>query len=294
MDTDRSKIFKTLNDYKKDLENKGYQVIYIGLYGSQNYNVDDKKSDIDARAIILPSLQDIIFRKVTSKKYSYDTGEVDVKDLITYYDVIKKGNFSFIEPIDTEYYIGDKYIKELFKQIRPNPKSMLGAMYEKRKALTHEYPSKKEEFKKWGCDPKQYHHIVRLHWIIYHNCFHQDNVSYLSYEGKDRKLMLAIKRNSNNESVIDMERKSDALIEIAKEYVDRMPLYKPVNLDEEINAYIEKEIKKNLFKTPITAAREVRTFGNEIPKQDLVKFTELQKYKDKDISYIVYESLEIL
>ena len=106
--------------------------------------------------------------------------------------------------------------------------------------------------------------------------------------------MLAIKRNSNNESVIDMERKSDALIEIAKEYVDRMPLYKPVNLDEEINAYIEKEIKKNLFKTPITAAREVRTFGNEIPKQDLVKFTELQKYKDKDISYIVYESLEIL
>lgn len=294
MDTDRSKIFKTLNDYKKDLENKGYQVIYIGLYGSQNYNVDDKKSDIDARAIILPSLQDIIFRKVTSKKYSYDTGEVDVKDLITYYDVIKKGNFSFIEPIDTEYYIGDKYIKELFKQIRPNPKSMLGAMYEKRKALTHEYPSKKEEFKKWGCDPKQYHHIVRLHWIIYHNCFHQDNVSYLSYEGKDRKLMLAIKRNSNNESVIDMERKSDALIEIAKEYVDRMPLYKPANLDEEINAYIEKEIKKNLFKTPITAAREVRTFGNEIPKQDLVKFTELQKYKDKDISYIVYESLEIL
>lgn len=294
MDTDRSKIFKTLNDYKKDLENKGYQVIYIGLYGSQNYNVDDKKSDIDARAIILPSLQDIIFRKVTSKKYSYDTGEVDVKDLITYYDVIKKGNFSFIEPIDTEYYIGDKYIKELFKQIRPNPKSMLGAMYEKRKALTHEYPSKKEEFKKWGCDPKQYHHIVRLHWIIYHNCFHQDAVSYLSYEGKDRKLMLAIKRNSNNESVIDMEKKSDVLIEIAKEYVDKMPLYKPVNLDEEINSYIEKEIKKNLFKTPITAAREVRTFGNEIPKQDLAKFTELQKYKDKDISYIVYESLEIL
>ena len=33
-------IFKTLNDYKKMLENKGYNVIYIGLYGSQNYNLD--------------------------------------------------------------------------------------------------------------------------------------------------------------------------------------------------------------------------------------------------------------
>lgn len=291
---DKTEIFKTLSKYKKDLEEKGYDVIYIGLYGSQNYNVDDEQSDIDARAIILPSLHDIVFRKVTSKKYSYDTGEVDVKDIITYYDVIKKGNFSFIEPMDTEYYIGDKYIKELFKQIRPNPKSMLGAMHEKRKALTHEYPSKKEEFEKWGCDPKQYHHIVRLFNVIHENFHYQKSVSYLVYNGANRDHMIDIKRNRYNFPVEQFEELSDDFINAAKGLVEKMPPYEPVDLENEISAYLEKEIKKKVSNTTITSAREVRTFGKGIPKQDLDRFPELHNYRDKDISYIVYESLEVL
>lgn len=290
----KEEIFKVLSEYKKDLESKGYQVIYIGLYGSQNYNVDDEKSDIDARAIILPSLNDITFRKVTSKKYTYDTGEVDVKDIITYYDVVRKGNFSFIEPIDTDYYIGDKYIKELFKRFRPNPKSMLGAMYEKRKALTHEYPSKKEEFEKWGCDPKQFHHIFRLYDLIRNNIISGCNNSYLRYEDERRDEMIRVKRTGNNFSVQEMEQISDQLIQSVKKYVDMLPPYEPVDLEKEISSYLEKEIKKSLFKTPVTTAREIRTFGKDIPKQDLSKFPELQNYKDKDVSYIVYESLEIL
>lgn len=101
----KNDIFKTLANYKKVLEERGYKVIYIGLYGSQNYNVDDELSDIDAKAIILPTLHDIIFRKVTSKVIECENGTIDVKDLITFYDVIKKGNFSYIESIDTEYSI---------------------------------------------------------------------------------------------------------------------------------------------------------------------------------------------
>ena len=40
-------IYIRLREYKKILEEKGFNVIYIGLYGSQNYNVDDEQSDID-------------------------------------------------------------------------------------------------------------------------------------------------------------------------------------------------------------------------------------------------------
>ena len=162
----REQIYKQLVEYKKILENKGYNVIYIGLYGSQNYNVDDEQSDIDCKAIILPNLHDIIFRKVTSTTIELETGTIDVKDIITFYNVIRKGNFSYIEAVNTKYSIGDKYIKELFRQIRPNLKSMLGAMYEKRKALTHEYPSKELDFQKEEVEPKQDHHIIRLFDIL--------------------------------------------------------------------------------------------------------------------------------
>ena len=244
---EKQEIFKTIEEYKKGLEEKGYKVIYIGLYGSQNYNVDDELSDIDCKAIILPSLHDIIFRKNTSKVIEFENGEVDVKDLITFYEVIRKGNFSYIEAIDTEYYIGDEYIKNLFKQIRPNFKSILGAMYEKRKALTHEYPSKKEEFEKWGFDPKQYHHIKRLQTLLAHNVVEKENVSYLKYYNVKRKHMINVKRNTGNLSKEFVEEESDKLIEHAKELLPDDYTYEPLDLSEEVSIYLEEHLKSELM-----------------------------------------------
>lgn len=291
----KDNIFRQLSNYKKILEDMGYKVIYIGLYGSQNYNVDDELSDIDAKAIILPNLHDIIFRKVTSKTIECENGSIDVKDLITFYDVIKKGNFSYIESIDTEYSIGDKYIKELFKQFRPNLKSILGAMYEKRKALTHEYPSKKEEFKKWGFDPKQYHHILRLHTILEYNVDNNMNVSYLKYKDQAREKMINIKRNKDNLNIKFVEKDSDYYIENAKKLIPINYKYEAIDLQKDISRYIEKEIKLELINNnPTTYARQYRTFGSPIPKKDLEKFSILEEHKGEDVTYIVYESIEIL
>ena len=292
---EKKEIFKTISNYKRMLEDKGYKVIYIGLYGSQNYNVDDELSDIDAKAIILPSLHDIIFRKVTSKTIECENGSIDVKDLITFYDVIKKGNFSYIECIDTDYSIGDKYIKELFKQFRPNLKSILGAMYEKRKALTHEYPSKKEEFKKWGFDPKQYHHIIRLNTFLEYNGINNTNVSYLKYKELAKEKMINIKRNNDNLTKEFVERDSDYYIENSKILVPKDYKYNIINIDDEINKYIEDKIKLELINNnQTTYARQYRTFGTPIPKKDMNKFPVLEKYNGQDISYIVYESIDIL
>jgi len=288
-------IFKTLNNYQKILVDKGYKVIYIGLYGSQNYNVDDECSDIDCKAIILPTLHDIIFRKVTSKTIECENGTIDVKDLITFHDVIKKGNFSYIEAINTEYSIGDKYIKELFKQIKPNLKSILGAMHEKRKALTHEYPSKKEEFEKWGFDPKQYHHILRLKDILEYIDVTGEQVSYLKYENEARNFMIAEKRNKHNYTKEQVEKCSDIEIELAKKLIPNDYKYESIDLSEEVSKYIENKLKTKLLENSKTmSAREYRTFDNNIPKKDLEKFPILENYQGKDISYIVYESIEIL
>lgn len=238
-------IFKTLSNYKKELEDRGYNVIYIGLYGSQNYNVADEYSDIDCKAIVLPSLYDITFRKATSKTIETKNGAIDVKDLITFYSVIKKGNFSYVEAIDTEYSIGDKYVKELFKRIRPNKKSILGAMYEKRKALTHEYPSKTKEFEQWGFDPKQYHHIIRL----YHLLKTGEDYSYIVYDDEMGKLMIDIKRNNDNLTKEFVEQDSDNIVEKSKILIPDDYVYVPANLDFEISNYIEQKLKLELNKT---------------------------------------------
>lgn len=295
MKMEKQQIFKELGQYKKILEDKGYQVIYIGLYGSQNYNLDDEASDIDCKAIIMPSLHDIIFRNKTSKVVECENGNIDVKDLVTFYEVIRKGNFSYIESIDTEYSIGDKYIKELFKQIRPNLKSMLGAMYEKRKALTHEYPSKHEEFDKWGFDPKQHHHIERLNDLLTINIKNNDNSSYLVYDGALKNFMIDIKRNKYNYTKEQVEECDDRIIEHAKQLIPEDYKYEPIDLSNEVSAYLEKHLKTELTNNSETlSAREYRTFDSGIPKKDLEKFPILEQYKGQDISYIVYESIEIL
>lgn len=296
----KEKIFKTLSKYKKILEEKGYNVIYVGLYGSQNYNLQDEYSDIDVKAIILPNLHDVIFRKVTSKVIECEEGNIDVKDLLTFYDVIKKGNYSYVESIETEYSIGDKYIKQLFSKFKPNLKSFLGAMHEKRKALTHEYPSKKEEFAKWGFDPKQYHHILRLSDLLSANYTRIMNneplISFIKYEDdEEREFLIDVKRNLVSYNREYVEKQSDEIIEHNKMRIPENYKYEVVNIDDEINDYIEKHIKLELIKdNPVSYAREIRTFDTKIPKKDLEKFPVLKEYDGKDISYIVYESLEIL
>jgi len=292
----KQEIFKELGNYKKILEEKGYNVIYIGLYGSQNYNLDDEESDIDAKAIIMPSLHDIIFRKVTSTTIECEKGNIDVKDLLTFYDVIKKGNFSYIEAINTKYSIGDKYIKELFSQFEVNKKSMLGAMYEKRKALTHEYPSKTKEFELWGYDPKQHHHILRLYDLLEFNLMNNTNKSYLtySYEEPRRRELIEYKRNINNIAKTIIEAESDLIIEKARNLIDYNYSYEVINIDDEINKYIEDKIKIELRNTETSYARQYRTFDTDIPKKDLEKFPILEQYRGQDITYLVTESIEIL
>lgn len=292
----RQEIFKQLSNYKKILEDRGYDVIYIGLYGSQNYNLDDENSDIDVKAIMMPSLHDIIFRKATSTTVECENGNIDVKDLITFYNVIKKGNFSYIESVQTEYSIGDKYIKNLFSAIKVNKKSILGAMCEKRKALTHEYPSKHSEFEKWGFDPKQHHHILRLFDLLAYDSLYGKSKSFLTYDSTDTRRieLISIKRNKTGFSKALTEEYSDYIIDKAKNLINKEYSYATIDLDNEVSNYIENKLRLKLRNSPTMYAREYRTFDGPIPKKDLEKFPILDHYNGQDISYIVSESVEIL
>lgn len=189
------KIMNTLREYKKELEEKGYNVIYIGLYGSQNYNLDDEQSDVDARAIVIPKLREIIERKSISTDYTFDTGIVDVKDLLTYHGIVKKGNFSFIEPFQTEWYIGDETLRTLFSKFKVNPQALLGAMHQKHKNMLKK--DSNGEIIEYSA--KDYHHLVRLNDILdlmfSANHFNTSHMFY-SFAGKEK--MMQLKRENIN------------------------------------------------------------------------------------------------
>ena len=109
-------ITDELKKQYKDLSEK-YDVLGVFLYGSQNYGCDMQDSDIDTKAIIVPSLDDLIFRKPISKTVKMDVGECDVKDIREMFHMWKKQNVNFLEILFTDYFYVTPRYESHFKNI---------------------------------------------------------------------------------------------------------------------------------------------------------------------------------
>lgn len=92
---------------------------WVGLFlqGSQNYNLDYEGSDIDTKAIMLPSFSDFVLNaKPLSTTHIMENNEhVDFKDIRLMFDCIKKQNVNFVEILFTPYSIINPEYADLFQ-----------------------------------------------------------------------------------------------------------------------------------------------------------------------------------
>jgi hypothetical protein len=180
----RDKIIARLQQHYDFLVNQGHEVVGVFLQGSQNYGLDlytsEYVSDIDSKAIILPSFDDFVYnKKAFSYTYILDNEEhIDTKDIRVMCEMWKKENISYIELLYTDFkIINPEYYniinalleyKDKIVDINKNQflRCIAGMAMEKRKALTHPYPTIMEKINKFGYDPKQLHHLARLKEFI--------------------------------------------------------------------------------------------------------------------------------
>jgi hypothetical protein len=231
---DREIIMKALMNGKQQLEDMGFKVAYLSLYGSQNYgldiNNDEYQSDIDMKAIIVPNLDDLVNNsKPVSIKVMCETGEIDVKDIRIYMEILMKGNPTYIETLFTDYYIIDDDFKvemeemlskreELVFAMRMQMlKSIYGMMLEKEKALCHPYPTIAWKIDKWGFDGKQLSHMYRFLCIMLD--YFYKNLPYKQCLKPDNEAKAVILRHKLNEdSLEDAKKCSDIYIKEAKSF----------------------------------------------------------------------------
>lgn len=157
------------------LQDKGYRVIYVALYGAQNYNLQREKSDYDYKAVVVPTLRDIVFNtKPISlvEELPFD-GQVDVKDVRLMIDQWKKGSSNFLELLYTDWYwIAPDYAPMYWFRINRDKiahaneesaiKAMIGMTKEKYNALRHPYPIQVDEINEFGYAAKQLSHEMRM------------------------------------------------------------------------------------------------------------------------------------
>ena len=179
----KANIKFVMNDLKRKLDwlntNTDHDIIYIAAYGSMNYDmfldIPEYKSDVDAKAIHVPSFEEIIKgTKMVSKVYTMDDGsQIDVKDIRMYIEMWKKSNPEYLEMIVTEFYIAKTEFKEIISlgdeittiNVGGLLNCIKGMQMEKYKALSHPYPNIKSEVEEYGYSRKQIHHIHRLLWF---------------------------------------------------------------------------------------------------------------------------------
>lgn len=163
----------------KFLESLGFNVWVVNLYGSQNYQMSTAESDYDFKALVFPTLDDIIDgSKPVSKIYEFEGGQIDVKDVRLMFDNYKKQNTNFMETLFTPYFVcnGDYFdewmrIREMANDVAyADParamNAMVGMAMEKYHALCHPYESKVKLLEERGYDAKQLSHEYRLFFML--------------------------------------------------------------------------------------------------------------------------------
>ena len=169
-------------EFKKYYPDK--TLFYLAIQGSQNYDLDiytdEYKSDIDTKAIVIPSLEEIVMNKkpISTTHVLPNNEHLDIKDIRLMFDNFKKQNINFLEILFSKYWIAGDGFDDLVYELRKNKeiiahyntnqalRCMAGMSMEKKKALTHPYPTIIDKIEKYGYDGKQLHHIIRMYNFI--------------------------------------------------------------------------------------------------------------------------------
>ena len=173
-------IFDKIYEHFEEACSIGHEIFGVFLQGSQNYNLDiynsEYKSDVDTKAIILPSFDDFCCCKspISTTHERENKEHIDLKDIRTIFENFKKQNVNFIEILFTDYFVVPSRYYDYYMQLRNlaerlahcHPantlRAMAGMSMEKKTALCHPYPTIKWKIDKWGYDGKQLHHIIRI------------------------------------------------------------------------------------------------------------------------------------
>ena len=202
MEDTRQRILDRVRAHYNYLCEQDYEVMFTALQGSQNYGLDiytdDYCSDVDTKSIILPTLDDFIWNHapVSTIRIMPDSEEhAEVKDIRIMFEMFRKANLSYIELLYSDYVIinpkyqeqVDRLLKMRDEIVNADPRrfmlAAMGMVFEKRKALTHPYPSVEERIAEYGYDGKQLSHALRV-----------VNFMQRYIEGEDIKSCFKVKR----------------------------------------------------------------------------------------------------
>lgn len=95
------------------------EVMFGGLFGSQNYGLSDENSDVDSLFVILPSFDDVMLGKYSNKQYSperFNGEHITAVPFIHFYQQLAKGSMSNFEILMSDYVVVNLKYEEVYSE----------------------------------------------------------------------------------------------------------------------------------------------------------------------------------
>lgn len=179
------------------------------LYGSQNYNMATETSDVDVKTMLFPTVRaTVLGEKTVSTDLVHPDGSLNgVKDYRDTFALYLRGNVRFLETLYSDYQVVNPKYQIFFDQLMENrelvansvPRKLMhsaaGMAEQKFKALDHPFPSKVDVLSKYGYDPKQLHHLVRLFYFMFTFAKTLSYERSLRPDDTIREMLLRVKTN---------------------------------------------------------------------------------------------------
>ena len=169
-------LMNRVREHAEELEKMEKDYFFVALQGSWNYGLGYEGSDVDTKALILPSFKDIVMSKepISTTHVLENNEHIDMKDIRVMFQNFWKQNINFLEILFTDYVVVNPMYIEEYKMltamaeeiakydIKKALNCMSGMAQEKYHAMEHPYPAVVDKIEKFGYDGKQLHHILRL------------------------------------------------------------------------------------------------------------------------------------
>ena len=235
----------------------GDRLVMVALQGSQNYNLAYENSDVDTKALIVPTLEDIVLNRkpISTTHIRANEEHIDLKDVRLMFQSWRKQNINFVEILFSDWvWINPRYEAPIRRLIdaseeiaRYNPyaavKCMKGMALEKLHALEHPYPSKKEVLEKFGYDPKQLSHIFRLRNFLDAYIGEESYKDCLLSSNREENIAVKTGKYSLNDARMIASEICDRITKIADIYCERVPNEYNEATDQLMNDILTEIIK---------------------------------------------------
>lgn len=225
------------------------RIVCLILQGSQNYGLDYEGSDIDSKLIVTPTFKDIAMnhKAVSTTHVRANDEHIDFKDIRLYIQTFRKQNLNFLEILFSPYAIINPMYAEQWNRLveareaiahynLPQAiKSMRGIAKEKYFAMEHHYPARMEWINKFGYDPKQLHHLLRVEEYLRR---YIDGESYMScLKPCSPDYLKVVKTGLHN--LDDARRLADASIKHIDDMCDEFLKTCPTEVNSEVDVLLD-------------------------------------------------------